>query len=363
MLFTYNNTGRVKAGILGGALTVLDGRCQMKRQNLKELLRLFDAVSTPVYSNGRADNGLLIGHATVSDHDRIHSIEPGDIVLIGFPQDEGVSRNLGRPGASKAPTAIREHLAKFTVPGLQNDVDHKTVRLKDLGDLQCKGQMEIAQDRLGQTVATVLESKAIPIIIGGGHETAYGHFLGYVGAKMPVSVINIDAHLDVRPLRNGVGHSGSPFLQILEHRSKSLIPGGYLCLGIQEQSNPASAMAYLDSQGGHWISWEKIDEEKALESLDNFVLSAVQSAGKIMLTIDMDSIKQSDAPGVSAPSPIGLTSEQVLRLVRKIAAQGASSFDIVECNPMYDRDGQTAKLAALIIHTIIDVLVGRHTPS
>src|SRR5262249_46350931 len=92
----------------------------------------------------------------------------------------------------------------------------------DLGDVRIAGTLEESQEALGSVIAELLKRDTIPVIMGGGHETAYGHYLGYVGAGKTVDVVNVDAHLDVRAVVDGKGHSGSPFRQMIEHPTQPL---------------------------------------------------------------------------------------------------------------------------------------------
>src|SRR5699024_5662645 len=93
--------------------------------------------------------------------------------LIGFECDEGVRRNQGRAGAAKGPIAIREQLAN--IPYMLEE----SVVVKDTGNYVCTdGNLEAAQQELGNAVQSVLEKNYRPIILGGGHETFYGHYLG-----------------------------------------------------------------------------------------------------------------------------------------------------------------------------------------
>src|SRR5437879_5010563 len=161
---------------------------------------------------------------------------PGQPVLIGFPTDEGVRRNQGRPGAGSAPFAIRRWLYRLTPYHCLEGVSLAEKRLLDLGNIRSVGDLEDAQSALGEVAGAVLQEGAVPIILGGGHETSYGHFLGYVRAGKSVGIINIDAHLDVRPCIEGRGTSGTSFRQAFEHPSHPLAGERYVCLGAQPHS-------------------------------------------------------------------------------------------------------------------------------
>src|SRR5262245_55914011 len=123
-------------------------------------------------------------------------LTPGRAVLVGFPQDEGVGRNNGRRGAAEAPGQIRHWLSRLSVWDGPGDTDLSTNPPVDLGNVRVAGTLEDTQQALGTVVASLLRQGAVPVVLGGGHETALGHYLGYVGAEVPVGIINIDAHLD-----------------------------------------------------------------------------------------------------------------------------------------------------------------------
>ncbi len=267
---------------------------------------------------------------------------PVKIALLGFPTDEGVERNGGRPGAKDAPKVIREALLKMTPDPRQKRAIWLDVR--DEGDIEISGGLEEAQKRLGAKVGALIKKDIIPIVIGGGHETAYGNFLGFVEAGEDVSVINIDAHPDVRELVGGKGHSGSPFRQILEHESGRC--KAYQVIGLEGHSVAKEHLEYLVAKNCHLVWRDEIEVDSVLEAETS-----------VMLSLDLDALDQASAPGVSAPNPRGLDIEQWLGLIQIAILSGkVKSIDIVECNPKYDRDGQTAKLAAHTIWTIIERL-------
>ncbi len=159
--------------------------------------------------------GQLLGKNLGSDESPV-------CVIIGFPSDEGVQRNGGRKGAALAPTEIRKALYKLTPDAESSrtfsDLLGKTI---DAGDLKVSDRLESDQNALAEVIAGYLEQDTIPIILGGGHETAFGHFLGYAEARLKTSIFNLDAHTDVRPLKNNQPHSGSPFRQAMEQRVKN----------------------------------------------------------------------------------------------------------------------------------------------
>ncbi|MFI5236288.1 MAG: formimidoylglutamase, partial [Gemmatimonadales bacterium] len=273
-------------------------------------------------------------------------------VIIGFPSDEGVHRNGGRVGAAGAPTEIRRWLYRMT-PDPQN---HEAfcelmTRTVDLGDLACSDDVERDQGALAEVLAPYLKDGVFPIILGGGHETSFGHFLGYVGAGLKVQAINWDAHPDVRKLMEEKGHSGSPFRQAL------LDPSGactrYTVAGLQPQSVAASHLNFLDDHQGRWV-WRADLTPAVIHSL------YTESEGKVMTSFDIDAVNQAEAPGVSAPAVGGMPVELWLSAAYQAGrSPRVASVDLVECNPVYDVDGRTARLAAVTVWQVLRGLAER----
>jgi formiminoglutamase len=285
-------------------------------------------------------------------------LRPGRPVLIGFPQEEGVRRNQGRSGAAEAPSAIRHWLYRLTSWDAANGVDLAGLDLLDLGNVRSAGDLEESQQALAEVIAVLLAAGSVPIVLGGGHETAYGHYLGYVRAGRQTALVNFDAHLDVRPLLDGRGHSGSPFRQALEHPTQPLRGDRYVVLGAQPFAVSRAHQAYVHEQGGiiHWAS--ELTEE--LETIFRHECERLSRAGPVYVTLDADVVRQADVPGVSAPNPLGLCGRAIASCASAAGACPAvTSFDLVEINPVLDRDGQSARWAALVVWHFLDGLSRR----
>ena len=278
--------------------------------------------------------------------DVIRAMEEGagaGFALLGFACDAGVRRNFGRPGAAAGPARIREKLLRLPVP--------QTARVTDAGDIPCvDDELEPAQEALARRVAQALRLEHLPIVLGGGHETAYGRFLGLVEHLGPAArtrrraIVNLDAHFDLRtaPRRN----SGTPFLDIANACTPLQIGFHYVCAGISRQSNTTALFEKAERLGVRF--WRDEDLRIARLASTAAELEAVlRDFDDIYLSIDLDVFQAAVAPGVSAPAPGGITVEAGDALLDVIRRCGKLRLaDIVECNPELDRDGQTAALAA-----------------
>lgn len=294
---------------------------------------------------GRKSSTIEYWHqATISVNDLKLDPTPESpkIGILGYAGEEGVKRNQGRLGTSEAPTVIRNMMGS-----LSYHLPEKC-RVFDYGDVITQnGDMESSHDLISKTVQELLESHHFPVLFGGGHDLAYAHTRGiynYLQASgQKLGIINMDAHFDLRSLVNGQGHSGSPFYQLAEENGRDF---NYLCLGIQEASNPKSLFKTAEELHVNWMTmedfrmgnWEVI-QEKILRFLD--------SVNKIYLSIDLDGFSSAFAPGVSAPSPIGFSPDLAFKVFELIASsKKLISLDIVELNPKFDQDNCTARLAA-----------------
>ncbi len=272
------------------------------------------------------------------------------ISLISFPTDQGVVLNNGRPGSALAPELIRAHLNNLTPSPVHFDSHIQLMKqVADLGSIPCDNDLAAEQALLGSKVSACLNNGSLPVIIGGGHETSFGHFLGYKESDKPVIIVNIDAHTDVRPLKNGKPHSGSPFRQAIEDQSG--ICRGYHVFGL----NPSSVAIEHDQFVRKHGSANYIDSFN-LNELIGFIKS-FESDSHVMVTMDMDGVDQSQAPGVSAPNANGFSADTWLSIALELGKiPGVTSFDLCEVNPVYDRDGQTVRLAAVTLwHFLLGV--------
>src|SRR5262249_8765321 len=153
--------------------------------------------------------------------------------------------------------------------------------------------LEESQQALGEVVAAILVSGSIPIVLGGGHETAYGHYLGYVAASLSVGTLNLDAHLDVRPWTDGRGHSGSPFRQALDPPERPLPGRCYVCLGAQPPAVSREHISYVQ-QKGCTVRWQPEFKGDLNRFFTEECRRLVGEAGRVYFTLDADVVQTAD---------------------------------------------------------------------
>lgn len=263
--------------------------------------------------------------------------------IMGFATDSGVARNHGRVGAGLGPDAIRRALANLPA--------HQLQALWDAGTIQGSSDLEHSQQQAAEAVAMLLNQQRKLVVLGGGHEIAWATFSGLsqhlasqAGAEGSVLVINLDAHFDLRSTRPA--NSGTPFHQILEwaqHQGKEVY---YLCLGVAKTANTPGLYAQADRPNVSYLEdWQM--QERHLDQVLAYVQDKIDGVEHVYLSIDLDVLPASVAPGVSAPAAYGVPMSVIESLCVHIKRSGKLKVaDIAELNPTYDNDQHTARLAA-----------------
>lgn len=278
--------------------------------------------------------------------------------FIGFSCDKGVEKNLGRVGTAMGPFSIRRAMSNLPVDFLDEAL------LFDAGNIHClDGCLEASQEALAEAVKHILQLGLFPIVLGGGHEIAFGHYTGLsdfreqAGDTSKLGIINFDAHFDLRPYDRNGPSSGTMFRQIADRCNQRACEFAYFVLGIQKYGNTVSLFKTANALNTEYVLAKDMYPEnfgKIKEQLDSFIARQ----NEIYLTICSDVFSSAYAPGVSAPQPFGLEPDTVMTLMKHILKSGkVISFDIAEVSPRFDEDNHTAKLASVLIYGFVNTLI------
>ena len=268
------------------------------------------------------------------------------VVILGCPQDEGVKRNGGRIGARLAPEAIRRQFYKFTAFEI-------SIKVFDLGDTIIHSSLEETHDLHTNIVEQILLDGKQIIVLGGGNDISYADgcaMANVFGADNWLGT-NIDAHFDVRA--DEPRNSGTPYRQLLD--GKLILPENFFEFAYQPHAASPAYFEYLKKLGVNLESLENFQSSKNyLEQFYTDKFSPPQSSLAAFWGFDVDAVRAADAPGVSTPSPIGLTAEEFCGLA-KLAGQWENTkiVEFTEVNPNFDIDQRTARLVSIAMHRFI----------
>lgn len=269
-------------------------------------------------------------------------------VIWGYPDDEGIRLNGGRPGAAKGPEAIRKTLYKLTPPVFKMT---KSPVLGDLGDIDSEGysldqRHEFARSLTAQHTA---ENRKF-ISLGGGHDYGYSDACGFMQGlgNQEAVIINFDAHLDVRPLDQRGPHSGTPFYRLLNEYSGPRLH--FFEVGIQEHCNSQNHLKWATEKGAHVFSQQslRLSMSPLIECLRPF------HGLPLFVSFDIDCLHSAEAPGCSQSWPVGLSLTPLLHLFDELSPRFQwRGLGVYEVAPPLDVDNVTAKAAALLVHKFI----------
>jgi len=304
---------------------------------------LFTCVTAPdpgLFFKSEDPNDLRLGAMVETE---AATYQAATFVIVSCSQDIGVARNHGRTGAELAPDAIRRSFYKLAAPASLRKGD-----LFDLGDTAIKGSLEEIHAHHYEVVRQLVKDGKRILVLGGGNDLSYPDGKALQSVHPDITAVNIDAHLDIR--ENTRRNSGTPYRQLLEENIVQ--KQQFFEIGFQSHANSVHYLQQAADWGVNMIPLEELTRSSISDCLGKKMADNLREA--LFLGFDMDSVKAADAPGVSAPSPTGLSAEQARDVVSFFTAHfPATILEITEVNPKYDIDSRTAKLAAILMVTFL----------
>jgi agmatinase len=275
-----------------------------------------------------------------------HIADPSrlDVALLGIPFDGGTSY---RTGPRMGPRHVRDQSAIIRPYNPVLKVSpFSRLRVADSGDLSVNPvSIEDTYARITNGLKPVLDAGTIPICVGGDHSILLPILRAIHAAHGPVALIQLDAHSDTWDQYWGMKYShGTPVRRAMEENL--LDESHILQIGLRGQLYSAEDMDYSNEHGIQMITAEEFHEQ----GLDP-VREKLKGFGRVKtyLTLDIDVVDPAFAPGTGTPQVGGLSSDQILRLVRTLRGLNLVGCDLVEVSPQYDSAELTSLLAANLL--------------
>ena len=272
-----------------------------------------------------------------------------DVGFLGIPYDVG---NSWRPGTRFGPREIRNYSTRYSGWGgsqqkgywdiNQNKIFLEDISMSDCGDVDV-AYYDIERNRkiITQTVKKILKAGTFPVVIGGDHSITYPCICAFEDFKS-LDIIQIDAHLDWIDEVDGIRYAnGSPMRRSMElDFTNKMVQLGIRCIRSRE-----SDYNFAKSQGSQIFTRQDIRQKGVDE-----IVEKLPPLGNVYVSIDIDGLDPSIAPGTGSPTVDGLLYYEVINLLKGITKKSnVVGFDIVEVNPMVDLSGQTCLLATTLI--------------
>ncbi|MDH5761929.1 MAG: formimidoylglutamase [Nitrospinota bacterium] len=292
----------------------------------------------------------------MSDDPRLADIirhgQEGTVVLLGFPYDAGVAINGGRPGACHGPEKFRSWIGRYgTADNPEWNIDLTRITIGDAGDIPADLPLDQSHTALTEKTASIIQNGGIPFVVGGGNDQSWPNARALLDSKpdRSIGVINIDAHLDVRPLKDGQAHSGSPFRLLLEDPRFS--GSQFIEFAAQGSQVSREHANYVREREGQIIWYSEVARgDAAAQAFRSALGRLAWECDSLFVSFDLDSIRSSDAPGVSCPGIMGLRAKEAFEMAFNAGAHPkVDLFDLSEYNPLIE-DERTGRLAVGIFY-------------
>jgi agmatinase len=293
------------------------------------------------------------GASTFARLPEITQVSSYDIAVLGVPFDNGTSY---RPGARFGPMAVRQ-ASRHLRPGHHVELDispFEKVQVVDAGDVPVTPfDIESAMQQISGVASEVLGRGRKIVAIGGDHTVALPMLRSVVREHGPVALVHFDAHLDTWDTYfNAPITHGTVFRRAFEEGL--LIEDHSIHVGIRGPLYGYGDLAEDRRMGFRTIRTSDLDV-LGHEGTIGTIVQRVDDL-PVYLSIDIDVLDPAFAPGTGTPEVGGMTSRELLRVLRGLTELNIVSGDLVEVAPAYDHDEITALAAATVIYDMVTLL-------
>ena len=298
------------------------------------------------------------GPETFARLPRIDEVSDVDVAIVGVPFDAGVSY---RPGARFGPAHIRQSAKLLRPYNPAQDIEPFAVQqVADAGDIACN-PFDIAEalTQIQAGALSLLERAGKLVTLGGDHTIALPMLRAVAERHGPVAVVHFDAHLDTWDTYFGAAYThGTPFRRASEEglidRSASMH------IGIRGPLYAALDLAMDRDLGFQVIPAAEFEEIRPAGVAEQI---AERAGGRpVYLSVDVDVMDPSVAPGTGTPEAGGLTSRELLAIIRTMRSLNLVGIDVVEVAPAYDHAEITGIAAAHVVYEALSALAPRAAP-
>ena len=275
-----------------------------------------------------------------------------DVAILGVPFDSGTSY---RTGTRFGPRKIRE--ASLMIWGHNSTLNVtplKKLKVVDYGDVSVvPTSIEHTMTAITETASGIIETGTMLITLGGDHSIALPLLRAHARKHGPVSLVHIDAHIDTWEAEfEAVPYShGTPFRYALQ---EGLVrEGEYMQIGIRGPVSNENDYADARELGARIVTIHEV-MEKGVQAVLKEAYERMK--GPVYVTVDIDSVDPAYAPGTGTPEVGGLSSYQLLQLVRGLHGLNLIGFDLVEVSPPFDHGDITSILASNVAFEYLSLL-------
>ena len=274
-----------------------------------------------------------------------------DVVMVGVPFDGGTSN---RPGARHGPREMRNQSMLIRRINVDGTAPYEHLRVADLGDCPVNPfSLDRSLEEITAHFAMIRAAEAIPLSAGGDHLITLPILRGLV-REGPVGLVHFDSHSDTGDAYFGANpySHGSPFRRAIE---EGLIDGNRtIQVGLRGSMHRHDDLAFARSAGIRLITMDDI----LTTGLDSVVagIHTVAKDGPVYITVDIDCLDPSCAPGTGTPETGGLLSRELQYILRRLVGLSVIGADVVEVSPPLDVANVTSLAGATMLLELLAVV-------
>jgi len=296
------------------------------------------------------------GAATFARVPEIDRVTDYDVAVLGVPFDSGTSY---RPGARFGPAAVRQ-ASRHLRPGHHVELDcapFKAIQVADAGDVAVTPfSIDEAVSQIQAHAGELVGGGRRVIAIGGDHTVALPLLRSVVREHGPVALVHFDAHLDTWDTYfNAPVTHGTIFRRAFEENL--LVEDHSIHVGIRGPIYDHGDLVDDRRFGFRTIRASDVDDLGVTGAIE--AIAARVADLPVYLSLDIDVLDPAFAPGTGTPEAGGLSSRELLRILRGLTRVNLVGADVVEVAPAYDHAEVTAIAAATVIFDLI-TLFARH---
>jgi agmatinase len=274
----------------------------------------------------------------------VSAFEESHFIVLGVPFD-GTSSY--KPGSRFGPSAIREASCNIETFSLRTLEDIDRLKICDIGDLLVThGNLVETLRSVERVIAEIVKGNRFPIILGGEHSITYG---AVKAMGKDVVVVQFDAHMDLR--NEYLGEKWSHACVMRRITEEVGVPH-LIEVGVRAPSK--EEYQFAKKNGLNFFTSENVNGN--LRETRERIKKLLDPASRIYLSIDIDCLDPSVAPGVGNPEPEGINITTLLSLIQGIVDSRVRALDVVEVSPPNDPSGITAVGAAKMTFEILNML-------
>jgi agmatinase/guanidinopropionase len=276
-----------------------------------------------------------------------------DVAIVGIPFDSGASN---RPGTRFGPRKIREaSLLLWGYNQVLGVAPTEALNIVDYGDVSTIAvDINATMENITSEVKGILENDVTVVAFGGDHSISLPLLRAHASKFGPPAVIHFDSHPDTWDweFKDQPYSHGTPFRRAIEE--ELIDTSAYLQIGIRGPTSWANDLSNAEEMGAKILTIDRVFEMGIPAVIAE--MRATIRERPVYVSLDIDSVDPAFAPGTGTPEVGGLTSYQILQLVRGMRGLNIIGFDLVEVSPPYDHGEITAILASNLAFEFISLL-------